>query len=290
MIEFVKNVMKSGCLLLVISGNMHGAHYARRIIAGASGTGYFALSFSLPIALGKNLLIERKALEAECAKTDLSGSEFIQKFAHEELIRVGLPDASVYPCTISIAGHKHIMLEQDLFNRANASLKYIAEISKEEADAQILCNAHANINELKGVLQHEAHHIIHGDIAWRLLTSSFVASCVPIGLRTVLAGVRLATQQAKKISNMRKVWQGFVNACVAAELYCFASRKIEQQADDAIQSDDALKGMSSYLKEAEERLHDIYKESPWMIWIFKNALTHPSFVSRVEKLQSRLHE
>lgn len=301
--------------LLVGASALEAAQYARKTAAALGTAAYWGLTLSQPVEMLRELHA-KKTLEENFKE---SRYDLLKKiapnvvgFAEKELTALGLPDARVVPHLLASAAlYKDIMIHTDLLDEVEASLKNVLVAQqKQEEPAEVDL---ATIRRLKGVLHHEAQHIKNGDISWRLLALSVASAAIPVGARIAWRAARPAVDQAKRLPNIRKILSGWVNLAVSGQVYNAGSRAIEQQADDAINNREAMEGVSAFLQKEHDRLriamritdcpvifsdeaqqksyeNFLQKLNDYDLWRHEHISSHPSPMSRIEKLQSRLQE
>jgi len=297
-------------LLLFLLSSAHTAHSASSFGQAAQflrKSLYWALSLSHPISLVHELHIKRKDLtegptcwEKILETDDLKKHHYLKYqapiimakvFAHQELTKLGLPNSHVHPWHISCAGTKNVLIEHPLWTQLENALttqnKPISETSEEE-----LQEAQDVIRKFRGVLHHEAQHVLNDDIKYRFIAASAVGAMLPITARLAGQLCLKSTSLVVKTLNKKTIIQGGLNSVVGKQCFNKASRTIEQQADDGVTDPDAMHGLIDYFKE-HDKANQALKEQAGAIKLLnflENYATHPSPSSRIQKLEKRLQE
>lgn len=285
-----KSVKVVSLVFLLSSGALEAFSYARRAAEVTRTALYWAATLAVPIATGMSLYAKKHVEESIAPyqysylreKTPLSNA-----FLEKELADLGLPNTRAIPYEGENCALIHDMCINDEFlKKAEWALSGINRARRQNLDPyeQDL----ARIQVLKGVVHHEANHILNGDVSWRFMTAAILSSALPLVMRGAwrIAGKYLFN--VEKAAAARTIRGGLLNAAIASQSIFAASRVMEQQADDRIQDRDAMEGMIMELEHYDWNLRRQYKREPALLWLEQHAGTHPSPRSRIEKLQARL--
>lgn len=293
--NFVKTKKIMFLILIASSGAVECASYGRKAAAMLGAAAYWGASFAPVLCLGKKFREMRnweKLADDDTTQQGLFLKRMLEEYpyagpyAETELKKLGLLQARILFARDASALFNYILIDGKTLNAAESSLARIEQAQREEQEP--MQDDLSAVQRFKGVLYHEANHLLHNDNA-RIMASALAAACIPVAARIIFAGARVG-MLARKVPNVRKALQGMVNGLGATQILLAALRKIEYQADDAIQDHDALKGMIDWIKAHDAEYCEALKDKPWLLWIGHHMLTHPSPASRIEKLQSRLQE
>lgn len=322
----MKYLKMVGFFLIGAAGVTNCAQYARKAAAALGTAVYWGSSLGLPVeriisdrALEKELdsgaevapltyQIEKSLIERGFMVDDVGHGREVPRygralrFAHNELWRLGLPlDTKIKPFSVTGAFKNNILIDGDTFWKVEKALAHREApehfykkahwgLYAERLEHELKAEDDATIDEFKGMLHHEANHIAHGDTTWRGNVLQWAAACLPIALRTGISAVWKNASPAKRFVNLRKVLNGVLNYAASKQIHLAGQRVIEQQADDAVQDVDAMKGMIRTFERHDAVLNKACENNPMMLWVIENMDSHPTLSSRVAKLKSRLVE
>jgi hypothetical protein len=277
-------------------------HHARRIASRGATLLHWTACLGPIICMGNSLA--KKYVDDN---PDLYNKyPYAQQYCSDVLQKVGLPDVKTAPSNIDHAGFNTIFIEENRLQ--NIELLHLASQSNKQLEDKL----EQDKKTLKGILYHEANHILHGDITWRFLAAAVAAPLITHtgikGLRTLM---KLTQPSSGRFANTKKILSGFGKGTISSQLFYYASRQIEQQADDAISDQESIKGCIQFLNKANEhnkktftdlknnsdivKLNEIcplYLKYIEMIEDTPLLLDplHPPIKKRIEKLESRLVE
>lgn len=292
--EAVKNVLKytpkAWCLLLlVVTSNLQSASYIGPVAVGLSNVFYYGCSL-VPAAL----FLTRQKIFGDIEKEHASergaesGYPLAMAYAKVELEALGLKQVRVIPYGFSCVFVYHIAIEWGYLEAADASLERIERargINAKPDPLDLLL-----VREFKAILHHEAGHLLNRDVSRRFPVAALSSACIVLAAGRALSACLGSDQWGAVRACVSNILGGVLNGAIATQLFFAASRQMEYQADAVTQDSDAIKGMICFFQKYLDRLRMVPNDSPCMLWLYEHMLTHPSPISRIERLKQRLQE
>ncbi len=266
-------------LLLLHVGTANSAHFFSRAKNIAGNALYWGVTIAPALCelygyIGMKKIEDKARSIAFSCEQEVTEYAIFQSFVEDELRKIGLSDAQVYPGKHTCSSAEHILLDYRLMDHTLNALQ-----RKAECDAP-LAQCEAIIRLTKGLLHHEAQHILHNDHQRTYGASLLITACT----------AAVSSFFMHNASCMRMLTLGAVNAITNICLIMAFKRRCERQADDAITDSDAIRGLIAYLQKHDAWLKKMHIEQPLTLWCKQHALTHPSPASRIANLEQRLQK
>lgn len=206
----------------------------------------------------------------------------------QELQSLGLGQVRVVPSKRDYVLQNDIAINYKRLEHVEKCLVQIQEAKKIGKSPEK--NDLVSVIVFKGVLHHEAGHILNNDIK-RFWLAAGAASFFTLALHECASRwcVEVSKDQNILRACLLKILHGIINGAIAMELFWTASRRFEYQADATVNDYDAVLGLISFLKCYDKQYRE-YIENRLLRWMCEHLFTHPPCASRADCLEKRLNE